>query len=182
MAGIVNKVYTPSVQLCSQGPLPLVPRSGRGGGGGGGGDVYERKLGRLACGVLQDMGSLCVLFLLRMQQEGCKLYCQTRPLARFTDTHQIGAPHYYRQFTLSLVRKALKSTSIPGSLAYPFSLARSLGTGRREPWERGCPYIFAQFNPLNTGTPLIRTLTMAPSVSFLTDFDSILVCLWQRLY
>ena len=168
MAGIVNKVYTPAVQLCSQGPLPLVPRSER---------EYERNLGRLACGVLQDMGSLCVLFSLRIQQEGCKLYCQTPPPAPFTDTHLKRTPHYYRQSTLSLGRKALKSTSIPGSLSYSFSLARSVGRGRREPWERGCPYIFSQFNPLNTGTPLIRTLTMAPSVSFLTDFDSILVCL-----
>ena len=113
----------------------------------------------------------------KSQQEGCKLYCQTPPPAPFTDTHLKRTPHYYRQSTLSLGRKALKSTSIPGSLSYSFSLARSVGRGRREPWERGCPYIFSQFNPLNTGTLLIRALTMAPSVSFLTDFDSILVCL-----
>ena len=29
MADIVNKVYTPALQLCSQGPLPLVPRGER---------------------------------------------------------------------------------------------------------------------------------------------------------
>ena len=127
------------------------------------------------------MGSLCVLFSLRIQQEGCKLYCQTPPPAPFTDTHLKRTPHYYRQFTLSLGRKALKSTSIPGSLSYSFSLARSVGTERREPLERGCPYIFSQFNPLNTSTPIIRTLTMAPSVSFLTGFDNILVCLCQQI-
>ena len=127
------------------------------------------------------MGSLCVLFSLRIQQEGCNLYCQTPPPAPFTDTHLKRTPHYYRQFTLSLGRKALKSTSIPGSFSYSFSLARSVGTERREPLERGCPYIFSQFNPLDTSTPIIRTLTMAPSVSFLTGFDNILACLCQRI-
>ena len=78
MAGIVNKVYTPAVQPLFPGPLPLVPRSEREG------NEYERNLGRLACGVLQDMGSLCILFSLRIQQEGCKLYCQTLPPAPFT--------------------------------------------------------------------------------------------------
>ena len=34
--------------------------------------------------------------------------------------------------------QALLSTSFPGSLSYPsLSLSRSVGTGRREPWERG---------------------------------------------
>ena len=33
------------------------------------------------------------------------------------------------------------------------------------------PYIFTNFNPLNTDTPLIRTLSMAPSVTVLTGFD-----------
>ena len=31
-------------------------------------------------------------------------------------------------------------TSFPGSLSYP--LSRSVGTGRREPWERGWPHAF----------------------------------------
>ena len=36
-----------------------------------------------------------------------------------------------------------KPTLFPDSLSYPsisLSLSRSLGTGRREPWERGCVY------------------------------------------
>ena len=32
-------------------------------------------------------------------------------------------------------------------------------------------YIFSKFNPLNTNTPLIRPLSMAPSVSVSTGFD-----------
>ena len=32
-------------------------------------------------------------------------------------------------------------------------------------------YIFSKFNPLNTDTPLIRTLSMTPLVSVLTGFD-----------
>ena len=35
------------------------------------------------------------------------------------------------------------------------------------------PYIFCKFNPLNTNTPLIRTLSKVPSVSVLTGFDYI---------
>ena len=35
------------------------------------------------------------------------------------------------------------------------------------------PYIFPKFNPLNTDTPLIRTLSNVPSVSVLTGFDYI---------
>ena len=34
------------------------------------------------------------------------------------------------------------------------------------------PYTFSKFNLLNTDTSLIRTLSMAPSVSILTSFDS----------
>ena len=37
--------------------------------------------------------------------------------------------------------------------------------------ERESPYISSKFNPLNTDTPLKRTLSMAPSVSILTRFD-----------
>ena len=37
--------------------------------------------------------------------------------------------------------------------------------------ERESPYISSKFNPLNTDTPLKRTLSMAPSVSILTGFD-----------
>ena len=33
------------------------------------------------------------------------------------------------------------------------------------------PYMFSKFNPLNTDTPFIRTLSMVPSVSVLTEFD-----------
>ena len=33
------------------------------------------------------------------------------------------------------------------------------------------PYMFSKFNPLNTDTPSIRTLSMVPSVSVLTEFD-----------
>ena len=33
------------------------------------------------------------------------------------------------------------------------------------------PYILSKFNPLDTDTPLIRTLSMVPSVSVLTEFD-----------
>ena len=32
-------------------------------------------------------------------------------------------------------------------------------------------YIFSKFNPFNADTPLIRTLSMGPSVSVLTGFD-----------
>ena len=35
------------------------------------------------------------------------------------------------------------------------------------PLEKESPYIFCKFNPLNTDTSLIRTLSMAPSVSIL---------------
>ena len=35
------------------------------------------------------------------------------------------------------------------------------------------PYIFSKFNPLNTNTLLIRTLSKVPSVSVLTGFDNI---------
>ena len=35
-------------------------------------------------------------------------------------------------------------------------------------------YIFSKFNPLNTDTPFIRTLSIVPSVSVLTEFDSTL--------
>ena len=34
------------------------------------------------------------------------------------------------------------------------------------------PYIVSKFNPLSTDTSLIWTLSMAPSVSILTSFDS----------
>ena len=34
------------------------------------------------------------------------------------------------------------------------------------------PYIVSKFNLLNTDTPLIWTLSMAPSVSILTSFDN----------
>ena len=37
-------------------------------------------------------------------------------------------------------------------------------------------YIFSKFNLLNTGTLLIQTLSMAPSVSVLTEFG----CTWQE--
>ena len=36
---------------------------------------------------------------------------------------------------------------------------------------RDSSYIFSKFNPLNTDTSLIRTLSMTPSVSVLTGFD-----------
>ena len=39
------------------------------------------------------------------------------------------------------------------------------------------PYIFFKFNPLDTDTPLLWTIFMAPSVSVLTGFD----CIWKRL-
>ena len=38
---------------------------------------------------------------------------------------------------------------------------------------KGSPYIFSKFNPLNTVTPLIRTLSVPwPSVTVLTGFGS----------
>ena len=139
MADIVNKVYTPAVQLCSQGTLPLVPRS-------------ERERGTSMKGtwegwlvVYSRIWAACVSYFhyaYNKRDVSCTA-CQTPPPAPFTDTHLKRTPHYYRQFTLSLGRKALKSTSIPGSLSYSFSLARSVGTERREPLERGCPYIFS---------------------------------------
>ena len=46
----------------------------------------------------------------------------------------------------------------------------SIWTLSMAPWES--PYIFFTFNLLNTDTPLIWTLSMAPSVSILTSFDS----------
>ena len=126
MADIVNKVYTPAVQLCSQGPLPLVPRS-------------ERERGTSMKGTWE--GWPVVYFRIWV---ACVSYF-----------------HYaYNKRDVSCTVKLCHLPTLP----------------------RGCPYIFSQFNPLNTGSPLIPTLTMAPSVSFLTDFDSILVCLWQRLY
>ena len=33
------------------------------------------------------------------------------------------------------------------------------------------PYIFSKFNPLNTDTPFIRTLSIVSSLSVLTEFD-----------
>ena len=36
------------------------------------------------------------------------------------------------------------------------------------------PYILSKSNPLDTDTPLIRTLSMVPSVSVLTEFDCVL--------
>ena len=36
-------------------------------------------------------------------------------------------------------RSTQQLTSFPGSLSYP--LSRSAGTGRREPWERGCTVV-----------------------------------------
>ena len=33
------------------------------------------------------------------------------------------------------------------------------------------PYILSKFNPLNTDTPFIRTLSMVPSLFALTEFD-----------
>ena len=36
------------------------------------------------------------------------------------------------------------------------------------------PYILSKSNPLDTDTPLIRTLFMVPSVSVLTEFDCVL--------
>ena len=38
-------------------------------------------------------------------------------------------------------------------------------------WNWESPYISSKFNPLNTDTPLKRTVSMAPSVSILTGFD-----------
>ena len=35
------------------------------------------------------------------------------------------------------------------------------------------PHIFCKFNPLDADTPLLRTLSMAPSVSVLTGYDCI---------
>ena len=40
------------------------------------------------------------------------------------------------------------------------------------------PYIFSKSNPLDTDTPLIRTLSMVPLVSVLTEFDRVL-CTWH---
>ena len=39
----------------------------------------------------------------------------------------------------------------------------------------GSPYIFSKFDPLNTDSPIIQTLPMAPSVSVLPEFDCSLV-------
>ena len=49
---------------------------------------------------------------------------------RFKDTRLARTPHYYGQFSLSLVKVS--------------------------------PHIFFKFNPINTVTPIIRTLSMAP--------------------
>ena len=54
-----------------------------------------------------------------------------------TDSCLIWTPHYYRQFALSLGKESPKN------------------------------YIFSNFNPLNTDTPLVRMLSMAPLVSIL---------------
>ena len=43
------------------------------------------------------------------------------------------------------------------------------------------PYIFSKFNPLNTDTPLIPTLSMTPSVSVLTEFDCVTGLLGRTL-
>ena len=47
---------------------------------------------------------------------------------------------------------------------------RLILTGCFVPGERK-PSYFSKFRPVNTDTPLIRTLSMAPSVSVLTGFD-----------
>ena len=49
---------------------------------------------------------------------------------------------------------------------------RLILTGCFVPGERK-PSYFSKFRPVNTDTPLIRTLSMAPSVSVLTGFDCI---------
>ena len=41
----------------------------------------------------------------------------------------------------------------------------ALSTGKES------PYICSKINPLNTDSPLIRTLSIAPTVSLLTEFD-----------
>ena len=46
-----------------------------------------------------------------------------------------------------------------------FALSRGLGS----------PYIFSKFDPLNMDSPIIQTLSMAPSVSVLPRFDCTLV-------
>ena len=43
------------------------------------------------------------------------------------------------------------------------------------PLGKESPYIFCKFNPLYTDTPLILTLSMAPSVSVVTGFDCSLI-------
>ena len=55
------------------------------------------------------------------------------------------------------VKPCLKDTRLIRTSHYYRQFALSLGKGSR--------YIFSEFNPLNTDTPLIRTLSMTPSVS-----------------
>ena len=43
------------------------------------------------------------------------------------------------------------------------------------PLGKESPYIFSKFKPLNTDTPLIRTLSMAPWVTVLLELD----CIWR---
>ena len=60
---------------------------------------------------------------------------------------------------------SLNSTRLIRTPHYYGQFAVSLG--------KGSPYIFSKFNPLNTDNPLIRALSMTPSVSVLTEFDCI---------
>ena len=72
---------------------------------------------------------------------------------------------YYTRASLQLVTEEPRftDTRLIQTLHYYGQFALSL--------VKEGPYIFSKFNPLNTDTPLIRTFSMAPSVSVLTGFD-----------
>ena len=79
-------------------------------------------------------------------------------------TRLIRTPHYYGQFALSLGKES-PYTRLIRTPHYYGQFALCLG--------KECPNVFSKFNPLNTDTPLIWRLSMAPSVSILTEFDCI---------
>ena len=90
----------------------------------------------------------------------------------------------YGPFALSLGKKSpyiFFALSLGKEIPYIFF---ALSLGKEIPyiffalslWKE-IPYIFYKFNPLNTDTPLIQTLSMAPSVSVLTECDCTVDCI-----
>ena len=72
---------------------------------------------------------------------------------------------WYVRFSLENRQAAFSGTRLIRTPRYYGQLALSL--------RKGSCYIFSKLKPLNTGTPLIRTFFMPPSVNVLSRFDCI---------